>query len=338
MGDLGTVVDDIDAHSLGQCRIHQGHLRLEPLDHFGGIGPGALKHHPEDPLLPIYTDSTETRCLPLLYKRDILDGDRLGIFGAYDGVADVIEALVESRTADEVLLPVELKVLSTYGAVALFQRCDDLAVGDIDALEPLGVDVYLILLFIPAPADDLFDTVHRLEKRGDSVLLKLSELTGGVGAALIPERIPEHLPQTGGVGSHDRGSPPFGDIDGVQTFGDQLTQQIGVVAVFEEDGDIAQPEDGVGEDHLHSGQTRHRRFDGVGDELFDILCGVPGTFGIDHHLLGGDIREGIHGDLFVGFVSKSGDGDKECQNEEFVLYEQLKESFHMLLLMPVFTE
>ena len=128
----------------------------------------------------------------------------------------------------------------------------------------------------------------------------------------------QDLPETGGYRPHFRVTKSFRDFfpGHLQPFANQLPGEVDIRAVLKINIDHREPEIGNGADLLEIRQAIHRRFNGIGDELFHLLGGK--TFGFCKHLhqRRGDIRKSVHRQLLVTEPSASQHKNSEHSHQE----------------------
>ncbi len=78
-----------------------------------------------------------------------------------------------------------------------------------------------------------------------------------------------------------------------QAFGDELAAEVDIGAVFERDDHLREAELRDRAHHLQAWQTAQRLFDGKRDPLFDFLRAQRRGHGVDLHLHGRGVGEGV---------------------------------------------
>ena len=88
---------------------------------------------------------------------------------------------------------------------------------------------------------------------------------------------------------------PHGQLAGerAEALGNALADGDRIDVAFERNDDDGQPIDGFGAQKFNTRGTVHRRLDGPGDDLLDLLGRKAGRLGLDRHLRGDELRENV---------------------------------------------
>ncbi len=88
---------------------------------------------------------------------------------------------------------------------------------------------------------------------------------------------------------------PHGQLAGerAETLGNALADGDRVDVAFERNDDDGQPIDGFGAQEFNTRSAVHRRLDGAGDDLLDLLWRKAGRLGLDRHLRGDELGKNV---------------------------------------------
>ena len=182
----------------------------------------------------------------------------------------------------------------------------------------------MVLALATAPRGDIVDALARAQDQPDGPLLPSSQVH--VADLLLADArsafdgVPIDLPETRGIGPHARRAVALWQAvaDFLQAFIDQLSGEVDVHVVFEVHGDVGQAEQADRADLLHLRQACQRRLHRRGQQLFDVLGGQAGRFGVDVDLGRGDIRKGVDGHRANRADPEERDHQEDDQDQEFV--------------------
>ena len=220
----------------------------------------------------------------------------------HDDVAHVVHARHLSGRPDQVLLAAPLDVARAHVRVVALERFDHVLQAQASARLRGSGKARPVLLLEAADGVDLGDAGHVAELRLDDPVLDLAQVGGRVGGSAIrllrtvrclhgPE---VDFAQAGGDRAHARrdacGQPVARFL---QALVDQLSREVDVGAVLEDDGDLRQaiPRQRAG--LFQPRQAGHHGLDGEGDPLLGLERRVAWRLGVDDRLHVGDVGHGI---------------------------------------------
>ena len=108
------------------------------------------------------------------------------------------------------------------------------------------------------------------------------------------------------------GNLPFDFLDALV---DELTREIDVRAVLEDDGHLRQAVARERTGVFEMRQAAHRGLDGEGDALLGFQRRVAGRLRVDLHLDVGDVRHGVDRETLVIVNAQRGDGRRGDEDE-----------------------
>src|SRR5207248_7006209 len=101
---------------------------------------------------------------------------------------------------------------------------------------------------------------------------------------------------------------------------------INVCAVLKYDEDVAIIEHRLGANGLYVWRRQERRYDGVGDLIFDDVGRFAFPTGMNDDLNVGNIRQGIERDVFHAPDSRQGQQCNTCENQEAIVSAPLNDA------------
>ncbi len=224
MNQLGAIVEG-DHRDLADGPVLEGSLRhpgsellqtlLHALDDSQRVVPVARDHDPTDDLRAGVVQPAPATGGAEVDVGHVSNPDGRVLALDDDHLLEVVERLDEADPADDVLDVVDLHRAGADVDVRLTDRVGDLSQRDPVGAHRVGIDVDLVLLDEAADRGDLADPVDRLQGVANGPVLDAPELVevpaaGRVAVGVAPlERVPEDLPEGGGVGA-EGGSTPSG--------------------------------------------------------------------------------------------------------------------------------
>lgn len=297
--ELRAVQIGADGDPFGQHLLDFGHPILQLPGHH--VGVGALEHHGDAAdafALAVACHGAEALGRPELHGGHVADVDRDAAAVGHDDLADVVERRDHAFRADVVGAVHLFDVAAARVLVVAAQGLEDVADGDVERVERIGIDRHLILLEVAAEAVDLDDSGDSRQLPLDDPVLDRAQLHRVVAilvAGRDVERILVDLAQTRGDGHHLGRSQLRGNLsgDGLYLLVDELPGVEDRDTLLEYDGDDREAETRDGADLHDVHDVAHRHLDREGDELLDLLRRERGRNGHDLHLVVGDVRHGI---------------------------------------------
>ena len=296
---LRAVQIGVDGDPFGQHLLDFLHARLQLAGDHVGVGP--LEHHGDaaDTLaLAVARHGAEALGRAELHGAHVAHVNRDAAAVGHHDAADVVERRNHTLGADVVGAVDLLDVAAARVFVVAAQRLEDVADGDVERVEGVGVDGHLILLEVASEAVDFDDSRDARQLALDNPVLDGAQLHGVVAllvARLDVERILVDFAQTRGDGHHLGGAQLGGNLsgDGLYLFVDELPGVENRHALLEDHRDDRQTEARHGANLLDVHDVAHRHLDGEGDELLDLLRSERGGDGHNLHLVVGDVRHGV---------------------------------------------
>ena len=320
---VGTDGDPFGQHLLDLC-----HAALQLPGYHVGVCP--LEHHGDAAhafALAVARHGAEAFCRAEFHRSDVAHVDRYAAAVGHDDVPDVVERRDHAFGADVVGAVHLFDVAAAGVLVVAAQRLEDVADGDVERIERIGIDRHLVLFEVAAEAVDLDDSRDARQLALDDPVLDRTQFHGVIPLFVTRgnvERVLVDLAQSRGDGHHFGGSQLGRDLSGhgLDLFVDQLPCIEYGNALLEDDRNDRQSETGYGADLLDVHDVAHRHLDGEGDELFDLLGGERRRYGDDLYLVVGDIRYGVHRKSQHRIDSSCQQEERGQSDEEFFRYRK----------------
>jgi len=208
-------------------------------------------------------------------------------------VLDVLGIPDPAHAAHDVLRVPLLHGLAAHGGVGAGHGGKQLAERHVVGPQLVGVDVDLVLDGHPAHRGHLSHARHRVQLVADVPVLDRAEPAQVVALAL--DRVPEDLPQRGGVlgqvGHNARGQERAGQGQPLQY---PLAREVEVDLVLEDDVDHREVELAGAPHRLHPGQPLEVHGERVGDLVLDLARAAPHPVGEHDRLVLGQVGNGVH--------------------------------------------
>ena len=158
----------------------------------------------------------------------------------------------------------------------------------------VGVDGDLILPHEAADAGDFGNAGHAGQLVLQVPVLQRPQLAEVVAVGL--QRVHEGPADAGRVGRQSRrDARGQASRNEVQVFEHAAARPVHVGAVFEDDVDEREAEEGIAAHDLGVRDRQHLRRQRIGDLILDDLRRLAGVFGVDDHLHVGEVGDGVHG-------------------------------------------
>ncbi len=165
LDQVGAVVDRHDLDAGRQARLDLPDLGLDPVDDLQGVFSLAHDHDPGNHLpFPVQVGDPPPDVRPQGHFTDVLDPDRgAGLAGRQDDVFEILQGPGVAPAADHVFGAAEFDQPPAHLHVALAHRLGHPVDGEAIGLEPVGVNVHLVLLLETAHRGHLGHPGHRLQ-------------------------------------------------------------------------------------------------------------------------------------------------------------------------------
>ena len=315
---LGAVIDRHHTHSLGQAGGDLAELVFDPFDHIQSVLALAHHHNPRDHLAL----AVEFGHAPALFRAeadraDVLDPDRFAPWSTgKENVFEIGQALGITTAPDHVLGAAELDQPAAGLGIAAAHRLDHAADREAVGLQPVGIDIDLILLGEAAHRGHFRHSAHRLEVVAQVPVLGGAQISEAVFAGGVDQGVLVDPAESGGIGA-EFGPHPLGQAGEHpgEVFQGTGTGPVDIGAFFEDHIDIGVAEIGEAAHRLDLGSAEHGADDRVGDlVLDDVGAAVPA--GIDDHLGVAEVGDGVqHQALHRPPAGQAGGGDQEKDDE-----------------------
>ena len=248
------------------------------------------------------------------------DADRRAAVAHRQGdIPEILDGSGIPPAADHVLGPAELDEPPARIVIVPPDRLHHPADGDVVELQPVGVEIDLVLLAETADGRHFGHPRHRLEVVAQVPVLVGAELGQALLSGRIDEHVLEHPAQARGIGSQLR-LDPLGKPrqNRRQVLLGPRTGPVDVGPLVEDDIDEGIAEVGEAAHGPDPRSAQHGRDDRIGDLILeDVGAAVPP--GVDDHLGLGEIRNGVERDVLHGPPPHDGGGGDEQKNDQLVV-------------------
>ena len=203
---VGTDGDPFGQHLLDLC---QAALQL-PGYHVGVCPLSIMAMPPTHSPLPSRVMAPKRFCRAEFHRSDVAHVDRYAAAVGHDDVPDVVERRDHAFGADVVGAVHLFDVAAAGVLVVAAQRLEDVADGDVERIERIGIDRHLVLFEVAAEAVDLDDSRDARQLALDDPVLDRTQFHGVIPLFVTRgnvERVLVDLAQSRGDGHHFGGFP-----------------------------------------------------------------------------------------------------------------------------------
>ena len=298
LDEIGAVVNGAGNDAFRKRLGDVAQLGCHPLCHRTAVLADQQHGRSENCFLPVQGSGAGAEVFSLGNVRYVLDPNRNTAARADDDVLNFRNVGHLARRADEVLLAIALDVAGADIGVVGRNCGHQIAESEPVSHQLPGVRQNVELALKTADGVD-FDHAGNVAKlRLDDPVLNGPQFARRIAVAVRALRPVLRLDRVHVDFAKPRGDRAHGDLDAgrklildlLDAFVDELTREIDVRPVQENDRDLAQAISRQGARIVEFGKTAHRCLDRKGDALFSLQRRVARRLHVDLHLDVGDVR------------------------------------------------